>query len=95
MFRLLALVPLSGLVACRMVEGGRVDSTALQHGATGPMMQVTILGDAHDPRVSPARKAINHGTRSSAVSIGVFNSTPAPFASTRFPMTWSAQRRVK
>jgi hypothetical protein len=43
-----------------MVEGGRVDSTALQHGANGPMMQVSILGDAHDPRVSPAREAINH-----------------------------------
>jgi predicted Zn-dependent protease with MMP-like domain len=43
-----------------MIESGRVDSTALRRGADGPMLQITILGDARDARVSAAREATSH-----------------------------------
>jgi hypothetical protein len=48
------------LFACRIRETGRVDSAALQQSATGPILRVTILGDARDTRVPPAREAIGH-----------------------------------
>jgi hypothetical protein len=38
----------------------RVDSTALQRSASGPILRVTILGDSLDPRLAPAREALDH-----------------------------------
>jgi Matrixin len=54
------LVPLCGLSACRIRESGRVDSAVLKHGAAGPILRVTILGDPRDTRVPPAREASAH-----------------------------------
>jgi hypothetical protein len=39
---------------------GRVDSTALQRSAAGPVLRVTILGDSTDPRLAPAREALDY-----------------------------------
>jgi hypothetical protein len=50
------MVALAG--ACRGVDTGRVDSTALYHTAAGPTLRITILGDSADPRVPPAREAL-------------------------------------
>ena len=58
----LGLVFLCGLAACAIRESGRVDSAALQHGASGPILRVVILGDPSDTRVAMAREAIVHWT---------------------------------
>ena len=51
---------LCGLAACRLGQSERVDSTALQRGANGPVLRVTILSDSGDGRVAAAREAIAH-----------------------------------
>jgi len=54
------LVLVCGLAACGIRDSGPVDSAALRHGAAGPMLEVTILGDERDTRMSAAREAIEH-----------------------------------
>jgi hypothetical protein len=57
---LVVLVPIGVIALWRMRGSGPVDAATLQHGTTGPVLQVTILGDTRDTRVSPAREAIDH-----------------------------------
>ena len=52
-----------GAGACRLGDGGRVDSTALEQTATGPQLRVVIIGAPNDPRVPPAREAVDYWNR--------------------------------
>lgn len=45
-------------VACR--DARHVDAATLQHTATGPLLRITILGAAADPRVPYVREALAH-----------------------------------
>jgi hypothetical protein len=57
---IVVLVLLCGPAACRIRESSHVDSSALRPGPGGPILEVTILGDSLDARVTPAREAIGH-----------------------------------
>jgi hypothetical protein len=56
--RLLAALALAAAVSCR--ESGRVDAATLAQASTGPVLRVTILGRASDPRVATVREALAH-----------------------------------
>jgi hypothetical protein len=58
MWRLIAITPLLASAAYR--ESGRVDAATLVQTATGPRLQVTMLGAPTDPRIAPVREAIAH-----------------------------------
>jgi hypothetical protein len=51
---------LCALVACHAGTSGRVDTASLHRGPDGPLLQVTILGDTSDARVTFAREALGH-----------------------------------
>ena len=48
------------MVACHPLDSRPVDSAALHRGPSGPVLEVSILGDARDPRFSAAHEAIGH-----------------------------------
>ena len=56
----LAIVSFLEAGACGAYEAGRADSAALQQTSTGPVLRITILGDSADPRIPPAREALEH-----------------------------------
>ena len=62
--RSLALViPLLSGSACPLRDAGRVDSTALYETPAGPRLRIAIIGNPSDPRIAPAREAIDYWNR--------------------------------
>jgi hypothetical protein len=51
-------VSLFGAVGCHTGDSGRVDATVLAHGASGPVLRVSVLGAPDDSRLPAVREAI-------------------------------------
>jgi hypothetical protein len=54
---------LVGASVYRTRHSRRVDTTAIAQDTAGPRLRVMIIGDVNDPRVPPAREAVDHWNR--------------------------------